>query len=173
MQAGHLKNFKAVKFGGTRSDAKEAVDRGAGDGWLDVLPMSTCPSPLDENVVVDASPLVTGKPRFEDLEKSILHKVRSNSQPACHLLWDYQKAKLSLCSRNSWEFLFVKAGKEALDFSLLRFLSFLQLVKMRIRMVKAMTFNCLCRCLSFLTDFTIFDMLKLVASIYLTRGLPR
>ena len=40
------------------TQSQEAVDRGAGDGWLDVLPMSTCPSPLDQNVVVDASPLV-------------------------------------------------------------------------------------------------------------------
>lgn len=96
MHAGRLKGNKNVfRFGGNRSDAKEAVDRGAGDGWLDVLPMSTCPSPLDQNVVVDASPLVTGKPRFEDLEKPILYTVRSNSQPTCHLLWHYQKAKLA------------------------------------------------------------------------------
>lgn len=37
---------------------EEAVQRGAGDGWLDVLPISPCPAPLDQNVVVDVSPLV-------------------------------------------------------------------------------------------------------------------
>ena len=36
---------------------EEAVQRGAGDGWLDVLPISPCPAPLDQNVVVDVSPL--------------------------------------------------------------------------------------------------------------------
>ena len=37
---------------------QEAVERGAGDGWLDVLPMTPCPPPLEGSVVVDASPLV-------------------------------------------------------------------------------------------------------------------
>lgn len=39
-------------------ESQEAVQRGAGDGWLDVLPISPCPAPLDQNVVVDVSPLV-------------------------------------------------------------------------------------------------------------------
>eukprot|EP00913_Durusdinium_trenchii_P017950 g16868.t1 len=42
----------------TRSVVDEAVERGAGDGWLDVLPMTPCPPPLEGSVVVDASPLV-------------------------------------------------------------------------------------------------------------------
>lgn len=42
----------------TDMESKEAVERGAGDGWLDVLPMTPCPPPLEGSVVVDASPLV-------------------------------------------------------------------------------------------------------------------
>ena len=42
----------------TKTAPEEAVQRGAGDGWLDVLPISPCPAPLDKNVVVDVSTLV-------------------------------------------------------------------------------------------------------------------
>lgn len=71
---------------------------------------------------------------------------------------DMPLISLTFCVFRNWEFAFCDRKPEALDFSLLRFLYFLQLVKMRIRMVKAMTFNCLWSCLDLLTDFTIFDV---------------
>ena len=40
------------------------MERGAGDGWLDVLPMTICPPPLDSSIVVDASTLASWKSCF-------------------------------------------------------------------------------------------------------------
>ncbi|CAJ1364768.1 unnamed protein product [Effrenium voratum] len=40
-------------------ESKEAVTKGGGDGWLDVLPLTPCPAPLEKSIVVDATTLVS------------------------------------------------------------------------------------------------------------------